>query len=124
MAKVIAVCTSQTKGVRKENIKSGNLKEEFGLEGDAHADSGWHRQKLGQMPKLAAYTPINFSKGLITGVTDIEEPARNLWGVCVVAPVEEVSGQVKEVSGSKMAETGIVPTTKCVPRFESCFQST
>ncbi|MGJ5131724.1 DUF6719 family protein [Bradyrhizobium oligotrophicum] len=27
------------------------------------------------------------------------------------------AGQVKEVSGSKMAETGIVRTTKCVPRF-------
>jgi MOSC domain-containing protein YiiM len=44
MAKVIAVCTSQTKGVRKEDIKKGILKEEYGLEGDAHADSGWHRQ--------------------------------------------------------------------------------
>ena len=27
------------------------------------------------------------------------------------------AGQVKEVSGAKMAETGIVRTTKCVPRF-------
>ncbi|BAM90097.1 conserved exported hypothetical protein [Bradyrhizobium oligotrophicum S58] len=27
------------------------------------------------------------------------------------------AGQVKEVSGSKMSETGIVRTTKCVPRF-------
>ncbi|MGJ4900454.1 DUF6719 family protein [Bradyrhizobium sp. HKCCYLS2058] len=27
------------------------------------------------------------------------------------------AGQVKEVLGSKMAETGIVRTTKCVPRF-------
>ena len=27
------------------------------------------------------------------------------------------AGQVKEVSGSKMAETGIVRTAKCVPRF-------
>ncbi len=27
------------------------------------------------------------------------------------------AGQVKEVSGSRMAEAGIVRTTKCVPRF-------
>ncbi|GLH75117.1 hypothetical protein SSBR45G_00250 [Bradyrhizobium sp. SSBR45G] len=27
------------------------------------------------------------------------------------------AGQVKEVSGSRMAETGIVRTSKCVPRF-------
>ncbi len=44
MAKVIAVCSSKTKGVRKDNIGSGILKQEYGLEGDAHADSGWHRQ--------------------------------------------------------------------------------
>jgi MOSC domain-containing protein YiiM len=44
MAKVVAVCTSTTKGVRKENINKGTLKEEYGLVGDAHADSGWHRQ--------------------------------------------------------------------------------
>jgi MOSC domain-containing protein YiiM len=44
MARVIAVCTSETKGVRKEDVKKGILKEEFGLVGDAHADSGWHRQ--------------------------------------------------------------------------------
>ena len=44
MAKIVAVCTSKTKGVRKENINQGTLKEEYGLEGDAHADSGWPRQ--------------------------------------------------------------------------------
>jgi MOSC domain-containing protein YiiM len=44
MAKVVAVCSSSTKGVRKDNIKKGILKTGFGLEGDAHADSGWHRQ--------------------------------------------------------------------------------
>lgn len=44
MAKVIAVCSSKTKGVRKDDIKCGILKTEYGLEGDAHADSSWHRQ--------------------------------------------------------------------------------
>ncbi len=59
------------------------------------------------MPKLAAYTPINFSKGLITGVTDLEDPAHNLWGVAVVAPVEEVSGQVKEVLHQELFLAGL-----------------
>ena len=68
-----------------------------GKEGVTEYDSGWHRQKLGQMPKLAAYVPIRFTKGLITGVTQLETPAHNIWGVCVVAPVEEVSGPVSEV---------------------------
>jgi two-component system, NtrC family, sensor histidine kinase HydH len=68
-----------------------------GKEGVTEYDSGWHRQKLGQMPKLAAYTPIRFDKGLITGVTEVEDPAHNLWGVCVVAPVAEVYGSITQV---------------------------
>jgi signal transduction histidine kinase len=68
-----------------------------GQEGVTEYDSGWHRKKLGQMPKLAAYVPIRFDKGLIRGVTQIETSAHNLWGVCVVAPVAEVSGPVSEV---------------------------
>jgi MOSC domain-containing protein YiiM len=44
MAKVVAVCISKTKGVRKENIHQGILRKEYGMEGDGHADSGWHRQ--------------------------------------------------------------------------------
>jgi MOSC domain-containing protein YiiM len=44
MAKVIAVCSSETKGVRKEDIKKGTLKAGYGLVGDAHADPDWHRQ--------------------------------------------------------------------------------
>jgi MOSC domain-containing protein YiiM len=44
MARVLAVCSSKTKGVRKENIKRGILRTEYGLVDDAHADSGWHRQ--------------------------------------------------------------------------------
>jgi len=42
--KIIAVCTSKTKGVRKQVIPEGILKANYGLEGDAHADSKWHRQ--------------------------------------------------------------------------------
>ena len=44
MAKVVAVCTSEKKGTKKEAVKEGFLEEGFGLIGDAHADSGTHRQ--------------------------------------------------------------------------------
>jgi MOSC domain-containing protein YiiM len=44
MAKIIAVCKSKDKGTRKEDIRKGLLKEEFGLVGDAHADYCTHRQ--------------------------------------------------------------------------------
>lgn len=43
MGKVLAVCTSDVKGVQKRNIHEANFIEEFGIEGDAHAGR-WHRQ--------------------------------------------------------------------------------
>jgi MOSC domain-containing protein YiiM len=44
VAKIVAVCSSKTKGIRKVDIKQGILKTEYGLIDDAHADSSWHRQ--------------------------------------------------------------------------------
>ena len=44
MAKVVAVCTSEQKGTRKEPRDQGLLKEDYGLVGDAHADCCTHRQ--------------------------------------------------------------------------------
>lgn len=41
--RVIAVCTSQEKGTQKQEVPSANLKENWGIEGDAHAGN-WHRQ--------------------------------------------------------------------------------
>ena len=44
MAKVIAVCRSDTKGVPKDDIKKGFFKKDFGLIDDAHAECGSIRQ--------------------------------------------------------------------------------
>ncbi len=44
IGKVIAVCSSKNKGTRKDVIAEGKLKENYGLIGDAHASSEWHRQ--------------------------------------------------------------------------------
>jgi len=41
---VVGVCTSSKKSVRKKNIGSGVLIDNFGFEGDAHADAETHRQ--------------------------------------------------------------------------------
>ena len=40
---VVAVSISKQKGIKKKNIASGRLVEDFGLENDAHAGK-WHRQ--------------------------------------------------------------------------------
>jgi MOSC domain-containing protein YiiM len=44
IANVIAVCVSKEKGTRKVAVPEITLKENYGVEGDAHADSSWHRQ--------------------------------------------------------------------------------
>jgi MOSC domain-containing protein YiiM len=41
--KVIAVCTSEKKGVRKKNVGRAELRPSWGIVGDAHA-ADWHRQ--------------------------------------------------------------------------------
>ncbi len=44
MATVVAVCTSQKKGIKKEPVSEGLFKEGSGLVGDAHADYMPNRQ--------------------------------------------------------------------------------
>ena len=58
MTKIIAVCKSEKKGTRKENVLEGFFKEDFGLVGDAHADCCTHRQV-----SLLAIESINKIRG-------------------------------------------------------------
>jgi len=58
-AKIVAVCTSEKKGTRKEVIAEGVLRENCGLVGDAHADCCTHRQV-----SLLAIESINKMRGL------------------------------------------------------------
>lgn len=44
MSRVIAVCRSKKKGTTKDVVAEITLKEEYGVENDAHADSNTHRQ--------------------------------------------------------------------------------
>ena len=44
MARVFAVCKSEEKGTRKQDVGEGLLEEKHGLVGDAHADCSTHRQ--------------------------------------------------------------------------------
>lgn len=43
MGEIKAVCLSQQRGTRKENVGSARLEADWGLVGDAHAGH-WHRQ--------------------------------------------------------------------------------
>jgi MOSC domain-containing protein YiiM len=42
--KIVSINISDKKGVRKKPVKEAILKTDFGMEGDAHASSKWHRQ--------------------------------------------------------------------------------
>jgi MOSC domain-containing protein YiiM len=42
--KIVSLNISDKKGVRKKPVKKVCLKAEYGIEGDAHASSAWHRQ--------------------------------------------------------------------------------
>ena len=44
IGKVVAVCSSLKKGTRKQVVPEIELKTNFGVVGDAHASSTWHRQ--------------------------------------------------------------------------------
>ena len=44
IGKIVSLNTSEKKGVRKKPVDEVCLKTEYGIEGDAHASSAWHRQ--------------------------------------------------------------------------------
>lgn len=70
MAKIIAVCTSEKKGTKKDPVAEGVLKQGYGLIGDAHADCCTHRQV-----SLLAIESINKmrSLGFDVGTGDFAE---------------------------------------------------
>jgi two-component system sensor histidine kinase HydH len=92
---------SQVREERNRKISFSRINKivhEYILKGKEGTDwyiSGWHREKKGEIKKLIAFSPIHFTKGMVRGVLQVENPNQNLWGVGVVAPVEEVSGLVR-----------------------------
>ncbi|MDI6710200.1 MAG: MOSC domain-containing protein [Bacillota bacterium] len=67
--RVVAVCTSAAKGVKKENVGEAELRAGHGLVGDAHAGE-WHRQV--SMLALESIERMR-SKGLDVGPGDFAE---------------------------------------------------
>ena len=55
MGKLIAICISEKKGTQKVPVESAVLREDHGIEGDAHAGN-WHRQvSLLGLEKIVAF---------------------------------------------------------------------
>lgn len=76
--KIVAVCTSEKKGMRKKNVGSGQLITDFGLEGDAHGGP-WHRQvsllaleSIDKMRKMGLdVNPGDFAENITTEGIDL-----------------------------------------------------
>jgi len=43
-AKVVSINISDKKGMRKKPVEEAEFRTDYGIEGDAHASSEWHRQ--------------------------------------------------------------------------------
>ncbi|HEX3033167.1 MAG TPA: MOSC domain-containing protein [Bacillota bacterium] len=76
--KIVAVCTSPKKGMRKTNVGQGKLIPDFGVENDAHGGP-WHRQvsllALESINKMRALgldvNPGDFAENLTTEGLDL-----------------------------------------------------
>ena len=75
---IVAVCTSKKKGIPKKNVGEAELKVDWGIVGDAHADD-WHRQvsllALESIEKMRALGlnvgPGSFAENLTTQGLDL-----------------------------------------------------
>lgn len=77
--KIISINISDKKGVRKKPVKGAIVKADFGIEGDAHASSKWHRQvsllALESIKKMQAMglkvNPGDFAENITTEGIDL-----------------------------------------------------
>lgn len=81
MASVISVNISDKKGMRKRPVGEALLKVNYGIDGDAHASSEWHRQvsllameSIGKMRQLGlSVSPGDFAENITTEGIDLCE---------------------------------------------------
>jgi MOSC domain-containing protein YiiM len=101
MATVVAVCTSETKGVPKRDIKKGLFKQGYGMVGDAHASDATHRQvsllDMSSIEKMRqqglAIKPGDFAENITTeGIDLVSVPvgSRLLAGKEVILEITQI----------------------------------
>jgi len=77
--KIVSINISDKKSVRKKPVKEAVIKTNFGIEGDAHASSKWHRQvsllALESIKKMQALglkvKPGDFAENITTEGIDL-----------------------------------------------------
>jgi MOSC domain-containing protein YiiM len=99
--KIVSINISGSKGVRKKPVKEVIVRTEYGIEGDAHASSDWHRQvsllALESVRKMQALgldvNPGDFAENITTeGIDLVSLPVgtRMAIGGEVVAEVSQI----------------------------------
>jgi signal transduction histidine kinase len=76
-------------------------------EGTSTYVTGWHRQSIAVTNKLVAYTPISFYETPDRNRRSKPMMASEFWSVAVVAPLEEVSGLVRNLNYYQAVLIGI-----------------
>jgi MOSC domain-containing protein YiiM len=99
--KIVSINVSDRKGVRKKPIPEATINENYGIEGDAHASSEWHRQvsllALESVKKMQALGlkvgPGDFAENITTeGVDLVSLPVGTQMGL---GP--DVVGEVSQI---------------------------
>ncbi len=100
-ARVVSVNISDKKGMRKKPVEEVVLKAEYGIEGDAHASSEWHRQvsllALESIQKMRekglAVSPGDFAENITTeGIDLVSLPVGTKMQIG-----DEVVGEVSQI---------------------------
>jgi MOSC domain-containing protein YiiM len=98
---VVSVNISDRKGVRKKPVDTITLREEYGIEGDAHASSEWHRQvsllaveSIKKMRDLGLdVSPGDFAENITTSGLDLV----SLPVGTAITIGDEVIGEVSQI---------------------------
>ncbi len=113
--KVVSVNVSGKKGIRKRPVEEVVLMREYGIEGDAHASSDWHRQV-----SLLALESINKmrEKGLDVSPGDFAENITTEGIELVSLPVGTVMHIGDEVTG-EVSQIGKECHTRCAIYYQA-----
>ncbi len=125
-ARLVAVCASEKRGIRKHDIREGTLLRDWGLEGDAHAGR-WHRQVslLAEESIARARSRWNLDVSFGDFAENLTTRGIDLWSLPVGARLRIGREAILEITQKgKKCHTGceiIRLTGKCVFPTEGIF---
>jgi MOSC domain-containing protein YiiM len=113
--RIVGVCISARKSVRKKNVNYGILKENFGLEGDAHGDPMTHRQvSLLALESIKKMQDIGLTVGIGDFAENIATEGIDLLSIPIGTKVKVGSSAILEVT-----QHGKVCHTPCAIYYQA-----